>query len=320
MGQFIDFRFVKDNASFEAVLRRYDIDLKGTGDERSALCPFHEETKPSFKVNLKKGGFHCFGCGAKGNVLDFVAKLEGCDLREAAVIVAEASGISLSERTEAAETPRSGRNTAKAPKRPETAPVAPQAAPKAAKTVTAREKAAPQERPERNPPLSFRLKLDPEHPYLLGRLSASLIQHFELGYCDRGMMKGRIAIPIHDADGELVAYAGRWADDDVPDEVEKYLLPPKFGKSLVLFNLSRLARPIEHVVVVEGYFGAMRLHGLGVPVVALMGSSIADEQVALLREAGVRQVSLMLDGDEPGRAAALAMLPFLARSFFVRRL
>ncbi len=319
MGQFIDFRFVKDNASFEAVLRRYDIDLKGTGDERSALCPFHEETKPSFKVNLGKGGFHCFGCGAKGNVLDFVAKLEGCALREAAVIVAEASGISLSERTEAADTPRSGRNTAKA--REEAGNGAcrrlrrPQRRPKPA---TAREKAAPQDRPERNPPLSFRLKLDPEHPYLLGRLSASLIQHFELGYCDRGMMKGRIAIPIHDADGELVAYAGRFADDDVPDEVEKYLLPPKFGKSLVLFNLSRLVRPIEHVVVVEGYFGAMRLHGLGIPVVALMGSSIADEQVALLREAGVRQVSLMLDGDAPGRAAALAMLPVLARSFFVR--
>ena len=323
MGLFIDFRFVKDNASFEAVLRRYGIVLRGTGDERSALCPFHEEKKPSFKVNLAKGGFHCFGCGAKGNVLDFVAKLEGCDLREAAVIVAEASGISLSERTEGAEKPRSGRKAAKARKRPETAPVAASGGHRGARKrlrsrmrITRRSRR--RTRPDRNPPLSFRLTLDPDHPYLRGRLSASLIQHFELGYCDRGLMKGRIAIPIHDADGELVAYAGRWADDDVPEDVEKYLLPPKFRKTLVLFNLSRLVRPVEHVVVVEGYFGAMRLHGLGVPTVALMGSSIADEQVALLREAGVRRVSLMLDGDDPGRAAARSMLPSLARSFFVR--
>ena len=321
MGQYIDFRFVKANASFEAVLQRYRIETKGTGDERSALCPFHEETKASFKVNLAKGGFHCFGCGAKGNVLDFVAKLEGCDLREAAVIVAEASGISLSERTEGAEARLNGRKAAEARRRPETAPTAPQAATGARRKAAPAKVAAeepPPARPERNAPLSFRLNLDPEHPYLRGRLSETLIQHFEVGYCDRGLLKGRIAIPIHDDGGDLVAYAGRWADAGVPEDVEKYLLPPKFRKSLILFNLSRLARPVEHVVVVEGFFGAMRLHGLGVPVVALMGSSIADEQVSLLRDGGVVRVSLMLDGDEPGRAAALAMLPVLARSFHVR--
>ena len=324
MGQYIDFRFVKANASFEALLQRYRIETRGTGDERSALCPFHEESKPSFKVNLAKGGFHCFGCGAKGNLLDFVAKLEGCDLREAAVIVAEASGIGLSERTEGADMGRSERKGAKGRKRAEITHTAPQAATGARKEAAPAKQTAeepPQARPERNPPLSFKLNLDAEHPYLRGRLSDSLIQHFELGYCDRGLMKGRIAIPIHDDDGELVAYAGRWADADVPEDVEKYQLPPKFRKSLILFNLSRLVRPVEHVVVVEGFFGffgAMRLHGLGVPVVALMGSSISVEHASLLRDAGVVRVSLMLDGDAPGRAAALAVLPVLARSFFVR--
>lgn len=323
MGLFIDFHFVKDNASFEAVLCRYGVVLRGTGDERSELCPFHDESKASFKVNLKKGGFHCFGCGAKGNVLDFVAKLEGCDLRQAAMIVAEASGISLSERTDGVEKPRSEPSAAKTQKRLRTAPVAAQAAPGAEKEAPVEDEGNTEKKPagtrlDRNPPLSFRLTLDPDHPYLDGRLSASLIQHFELGYCDRGLMKGRIAIPIHDADGELVAYAGRWADADVPEDVEKYLLPAKFRKSLVLFNLSRLARPVEHVVVVEGFFGAMRLHGLGVPVVALMGSSTSAEQASLLQGAGVVRVSLMLDGDAPGKAAALAMLPSLARSFFVR--
>ena len=74
MGQFIDFKHVKEHARFEPVLARYGIELAGRGEERKALCPFHEETKPSFKVNLGKKAFNCFGCGEHGNVLDFVAK------------------------------------------------------------------------------------------------------------------------------------------------------------------------------------------------------------------------------------------------------
>ena len=54
-------------------------------------------------------------------------------------------------------------------------------------------------------------------------------------------MAGRICIPIHNAKGELVAYAGRWPGEDVPDGQERYKLPPKFHKSRVLFNLHRLA-------------------------------------------------------------------------------
>ena len=85
MGEFIDFSYVKANADFEPVLAHYGVELEGRGDERSALCPFHEERKPSFKVNLDKNVFNCFGCDAKGNVLEFVAKIEDCNLREAAI-------------------------------------------------------------------------------------------------------------------------------------------------------------------------------------------------------------------------------------------
>ena len=308
MGTFIDFRFVKTHASFKAVLAHYGITLKGTGDEHSALCPFHQETKPSFKVNLAKKAFQCFGCGAKGNVLDFVEKKEGCDLRQAAEMVADICGIALSDRA-------TGTHKAPHAERQEK----PLTEPDMAKERLVEPEKRTSAPPERNKPLSFRLQsLDPEHSYLVSRLSPTLIEHFELGYCDRGLMKGRIAIPIHDEEDELVAYAGRWASDEVPEDAEKYLLPPKFRKTLVLFNLSRLVRPLEHVVMVEGYFGAMRLHGLHMPAVALMGRSISDEQVALLQEAGVRRISLMMDGDDPGRNAALEILLRLARSFFVR--
>ena len=98
MGQFIDFRYVKQHADFLPVLARYGVELEGSGDERKALCPFHDENDASFKVNLKKRAFNCFGCGEHGNVLDFVAAIEGSDLREAAIIVADCCGTALSER------------------------------------------------------------------------------------------------------------------------------------------------------------------------------------------------------------------------------
>ena len=93
---------------------------------------------------------------------------------------------------------------------------------------------------EVNPPLTFKLKtLDSKHPYLKERgLKKETIKEFGLDYCNRGLMKGRIAIPIHNEKGELVAYAGRYSGDP-PEGEPKYKLPPKFKKHLILFNLNR---------------------------------------------------------------------------------
>jgi len=314
MGQFIDFRYVKQHADFLPVLAHYGVELEGSGDERKALCPFHDENNASFKVNLKKKAFNCFGCGAHGNVLDFVAEIEATNLREAATIVADCCKIAVSERTGSNGSKKSpekpverkarGRKGSRHPPK-ETATSEPE---NGAEAVSA------------NKPLSFALKLDPEHSYGEERgLSLAAIEHFELGFCERGMMKGRWCFPIHNSDADLVAYAGRWVDDDLPDGVPRYLLPPKFSKSLELFNLHRaVALGAEHVTIVEGYFGAVRLHMLRVSTVALMGTSMSDEQVELLVRAGVQRVTLLLDGDDAGRKARERVLPHLARKLFVR--
>ena len=86
--------------------------------------------------------------------------------------------------------------------------------------------------------------------------------------------------------------------------------------SAVLFNAHRVGTT-EDVVVVEGFFGAIRLHMLGAPVVALMGTSVSDAQIALLCEMGVRRVLVVLDADEPGRKARPGIVDALARSFYV---
>jgi DNA primase len=169
-----------------------------------------------------------------------------------------------------------------------------------------------------NPPLKFALKsLDPAHPYLTERgFTPETIAHFGVGFCTgKGIMAGRIAIPIHNEQGELVAYAGRWPGDP-PDGEGKYKLPTGFHKSQVVYNLHRSKDHAKDqgLIVVEGFFDCMRLHQAGISnVVALMGSSLSDEQEALIVAAVGPQgkVALMFDEDEAGwkgREEALSRL------------
>jgi hypothetical protein len=79
--------------------------------------------------------------------------------------------------------------------------------------------------------LGFQLTLEPDHPYLSGRgVAPELVELFGLGFCAKGSMSGRVCIPIENAEGELVAYAGRWIgqDADLPAGEEKYKLPKGF--------------------------------------------------------------------------------------------
>jgi DNA primase len=114
-------------------------------------------------------------------------------------------------------------------------------------------------------------------------------------------MSGRLVIPIYNSRGELVAYAGRCLDESEP----RYKLPASFRKSHELFNLHHAIESRSRVVaVVEGFFDAMTVHQAGFPcVVALMGSTLSDNQEALLT-AHFDRVILMLDGDEAGRLAS----------------
>ena len=201
----------KQNASFDTVLAHYNLQAIGAGKDRAVLCPFHEERKPSCKIELERKIFHCFGCGTKGNVLEFVARIEGNpeDLRAAAFTLAGICKIPVAA-------PRGqGRNAAPGRQEERNARPAPQ--------PVAEPKAVPNDAPAAsdkpiNPPLPFALKLDPAHPYLAERgLGPELVELFGLGFCSRGSMAGPICIPIHNEFGELVAYAGRWTGDDVPD-------------------------------------------------------------------------------------------------------
>jgi len=116
------------------------------------------------------------------------------------------------------------------------------------------------EAPKQNTPLPFAFKhLDTTHPYLRERgFLPETIAFFEAGYHGgKGIIKGRVVVPIHNERGELVAYAGRWPGNEPPEGEGKYKLPPGFHKPLEIFNLHRSKACVrEHgLVIVEGYLG-----------------------------------------------------------------
>jgi DNA primase len=282
----VSFAKVKAAVSMRLVLEDYGVleRLRRSGKEQyRGRCPIHRgEGRDAFHAHLGKNAFHCFSCGAGGNVLDLVANIEQCSLRDAA--------SRLQRRYLAG-----GCATA-----------AQRWQPGGGQLVTKKR--------EGNAGLSFCLSgLDAAHPYVSGRgLSRETASRFGIGYYGGpGIMSGRVAIPIHDEQGRLVAYCGRALSSD---EQPRYKFPAAFRKSAVLFNYHRAAALVdESVVVVEGFFDSMRVHQAGFPsVVALMGAALSPDQENLLVNRFPR-MTLMLDGDEAGQAASCAAAQRLAK-------
>jgi hypothetical protein len=130
-------------------------------------------------------------------------------------------------------------------------------------------------RPDRLPPLTFSLRLR-WHAYLEQRaVHPSTAAWFGIGYyAGSGFLRHRVVFPIHDSEGQLVAYAGRSIDGSEP----RYLFPPNFRKSQVVFNLHRaVGEAARWAIVVEGFFDCLRVHQAGFRnVVALMGASLSE--------------------------------------------
>ena len=324
MTQWVDFKTVREHLSFHDVLAHYGIQEHGNGDQIKIICPFHNDHKPSCGVNLEKQVYNCFACDAGGNALDFVAHMEGLDpnntseLRKAALAAADKFGID-----EALQRPANGRAKAKGK------------ADGSAKPVKAKSKTAGKSKPSKktdkdkpvkpsNQPLTFTLKLDHKHPYVQTRkeqlgLKNKLIKNFGIGHSDNGIMTGRIAFQIHNEKGKLIAHSGRWASDELPEDVPRYLLPKGFEKSKVLYNLHRVIEEgSDTVVIVEGFWSVLRLHNESIPCVSTFGDSVSEAQADLLVQHGVKNVILIYDGDERGRVGTQSSLPILAKRLFVK--
>ena len=311
-SRYVDFHAVKQAVTMVQVLDHYKLTerFQRKGDSLSGACPLHKgENSTQFRVSVSKNCWNCFGdCKRGGNVLDFVSLMEGVTIREAAIRISDWFNVVSEKPTKKAA---SSEEKQPAPSKDEPAQTPPKAASEAQETGP-------------NKPLGFELRnLDTAHPYLAERgLSGATIAEFGLGCCNNGSMKGRIVIPIHNADGQLVAYVGRWPGDP-PEDTPKYKLPAGFRKSEELFNLHRAlqADPSMPLVIVEGFFDCLHLCQNGIArVVALMGCQLSHAQEELLAahlQPG-DHIILMLDEDDAGRAGREYALQRLATRAFVK--
>lgn len=315
---FVDFRDIRSRITMEQVLQHYNLlnTLKRKGDALSGCCPIHKGTNPTqFRVSLEKNLWNCFSeHDAGGNTLDFIAQMENISIHDAALKACEWFNIPIGEVEATNSDEPKPSDGIRAP--------APAAEPKP-------NNGRPQGQPEDdkpNPPLKFKLdKLQREHPYLTQErgLTLETIVDFGLGFFtgSKGMMVGHIVIPIHNAKGELVAYAGRWPGEPPDKDTPKYKLPPDFKKSQELYNLDLAIKEPGPLVIVEGFFDVIKLHQHGCKkVVALMGCSLSSlqERLLWLHIPSSSRVIVMLDENPAGQTGRRDIAGRLAEHFLVR--
>jgi len=289
----VSFAAVKAGVSLREVLEDYlvmeQLRRSGASEQYRGGCPIHGGQGLAFHAHLDKNAFHCFACGAGGNVLDFVAAMERCSIARAAQRLQDRflDGVEL-----------------------ETAPGRYQ--------ERARKETGCKKR-KGNAALGFTLSgVDPSHSYVRQRgLRLETAARFGVGYyAGPGIMSGRVVIPIHDEQGRLVGYGGRAVNGEEP----RYRFPAGFQKSEVLFNYHRVAElEAKRVVVVEGFFDCMQVHQAGcASVVALLGVALSETQEKLLANR-FAEVMLLLDGDTAGQAARRNIAARLAGQCAVRQ-
>src|SRR6202167_1434931 len=319
---------VKQQADIVRVVGEY-VRLKKTGQNFTGLCPFHPEKTPSFAVHPVRQIYHCFGCGAGGDVFKFVQEMDKCPFPEAIRIVAEKCGIPV-------PTPR------------ERSPQEYRENQQRSALIEMHRKAA----------VFFAQQLHEGHEskiatgYLEDRgLNREAINHFGLGwapssgdallqhlkskYQDKLLevsglfsrdtsgrfydrFRRRIMFPIANDAGKVIAFGARAMGDDMP----KYLNSPEtpiYTKSSVLYHLDRAKQELrksDFGVLVEGYMDAIAVARAGISnVVASCGTSLAEPQIKLLARF-THRVVVNYDPDTAGQAATERSLTLLLEKEF----
>ena len=313
----------------DEVVRRSDItevvssyvQLRHRGRTHTGLCPFHSEKTPSFVVYPETQSFYCFGCGAGGDVITFMRKINNLDYVEAVKMLAGRAGMPMPE-----EDDKAGRLRSR---------------------VLAINKEAAR---------FFYEQLNAENDdaraaraYWRGRgLSDSTIRRFGLGfspndfgalrrhlrtrgYTEEEMLasglqkrsekgnvydvfRGRVMTPIFDLRGNVIAFGGRVLGDEKP----KYINSPetlvyKKSKAMFALNIAKKSASRRYILC-EGYMDVISLHQAGFDTaVAACGTALTPDQVRLLGEYA-DEVVLCYDSDEAGQKATARSLGLFAES------
>lgn len=297
------------------------ISLKPRGKNFFGLCPFHNEKTPSFSVDPQKQLYHCFGCGEGGNVFNFIMAQERLDFIEAVKFLAERKGISLPGSLDKAEDEEAKR------KRQELYKINRAAALFYHQNLLSKEGIHALEylrsRGIANKTIiTFGLGYAPDSwnatmDYLINQgfdkdLLIQIGLVVEKGDSTYDRFRNRIMFPIIDHRDRVVGFGGRVMDDSLP----KYLNSsesPIFNKSSILFglNLAKRQRPVDHIIIVEGYLDVIALYEYGFHnVVASLGTALTQDQAKLLRRY-TPNIYIAYDGDAAGQRATARGLDIL---------
>jgi len=300
---------VRDAADIVGIIGEH-VELKRTGADFRAPCPFHGGTHRNFAVIPRKGMYYCFVCHEGGDVFTFFMKKLGMDYPTAVREVARRVGIAIPERGPTGPDPREPLYEAVA----------------AAADWFARQlRDSPEAQVARDYLASRHLELEVVLPLGLGyapRSNALLDAMKGLGVRDAVLLeagllvkredgtllprlRGRLLFPIHDLRARVVAFGGRILGEGEP----KYLNSPDspvFHKGKLLYNLpvaKHAMRKAERAILVEGYFDVLRLSLAGIEeVVAPLGTGLTPEQAQLLQR-HAPHVTLLYDSDDAGLRA-----------------
>lgn len=315
----------------ELIGRRTKLVRKGR--EFSGLCPFHNEKTPSFTVNEEKGFYHCFGCGAHGDQVEFLKQSEGVSFREAIERLVDLAGMEMP--VERPEERQRQQQAATLHDVMETATqwfegqLASNSGAHARTYVEKRELTAEAIR-------QFRIGFASESRTALKEaltargiseelmLEAGLIIKPDDGRPSYDRFRDRLIFPITDRQGRVIAFGGR-ALGDAPAKYLNSPDTPLFHKGRVLYNMAAARRhsyDAGSVIVAEGYMDVIALAQAGFEnAVAPLGTAITEEQLQMLWKMAAEPV-MCLDGDSAGWRAALRAaeraLPLLKPGYSLR--
>lgn len=289
------------------------VSLRKRGNDMVGLCPFHTEKTPSFHVHPDKGFFKCFGCGAGGDVITFLSKLENLSFPDAVRVLAEKAGVELEP-----ESPQTVRVRSEREAIYEANTIATAFFERMLREpVGARARAYCERRGISQSSIEkFHLGYAPDSwNGLTGELQrggvdlaiaakAGLVKRGERGYYD--FYRERLMVPTYATTGEVIAFGGRALGDAEPKYLNTSTTPVYTkGRHLFALNVARRATAQERtLVVVEGYLDCIALHQAGFEnAVASLGTSFTEEQAKELRKYA-DGIFLCFDGDTAGNAAA----------------
>ncbi len=307
---------IKDTLSIVDVISSY-IKVEKAGNQYKARCPFHNERTPSFYVSLERKNYHCFGCGAHGDIFTFVEKVESIPFVEALRMLAERAGVSLSDHKKNEKEGRLIDILEEATKFYESEMTK---SPEALTYVSERGITEETKKifrigfaPNDWRKLFIALSLkgySPEEMEDSGLVIKALDAHGKVkGWYDR--FRGRVMFPIRNIGGKAVGFSGRILPQfvDATQAQGKYVNTPEtslYHKSKILFGYDTAKKKMQEtkeVIVVEGQMDLCMSYQAGVHnTIAVSGTAFTDDHIKLIKRFA-EKIVLSFDSDLAGVAA-----------------